>query len=349
MGRKWLGRCPFHGEKTPSFTVFEEQGRFHCFGCGAHGDVFDFWALRRGYEVKVPEQWGRVLEELAGIAGVGPVVRGVALKKAVAPVPKRESLEERGRPWLPPMRGLRRMERKRLAALRGVSLEAVEVAVQLRRVGWSLWPLMNDEQAAAKAERLGVRVDEVRAREKSWPSWVVTDDARWCAQWRRLDGLPYLQRGGGQLKSWSTRNTGWAVGCEDIGARECVWLVEGGADLLAALDLLVRVGAVETVAVCCLFGASNAILDECFPAFVGKRVRILADNDEPKERSRAGGSVTVRAGWEAALRWQKQLRAAGAACVETVDLSPLGRGIKDVNDWVKSGPRLDDVRRVAWC
>jgi DNA primase len=41
-GRNWLGLCPFHAEKTPSFTVNEERGLFHCFGCGAGGSVFTF-------------------------------------------------------------------------------------------------------------------------------------------------------------------------------------------------------------------------------------------------------------------------------------------------------------------
>jgi len=40
-GREHIGLCPLHGEKTPSFTVNEAKGFFHCFGCGAHGDVFD--------------------------------------------------------------------------------------------------------------------------------------------------------------------------------------------------------------------------------------------------------------------------------------------------------------------
>lgn len=39
-GRKWVGLCPFHTEKTPSFTVDEEKQLYHCFGCGAGGDVF---------------------------------------------------------------------------------------------------------------------------------------------------------------------------------------------------------------------------------------------------------------------------------------------------------------------
>ena len=41
-GRNFVGLCPFHGEKTPSFTVNREKGFFHCFGCGVGGDVFNF-------------------------------------------------------------------------------------------------------------------------------------------------------------------------------------------------------------------------------------------------------------------------------------------------------------------
>lgn len=41
-GRSLLGLCPFHKEKTPSFHVNEERGRYHCFGCQASGDVFRF-------------------------------------------------------------------------------------------------------------------------------------------------------------------------------------------------------------------------------------------------------------------------------------------------------------------
>ncbi|MGE5707576.1 MAG: DNA primase [Bacteroidota bacterium] len=41
-GRNYLGLCPFHGEKTPSFNVNRERGIFRCFGCGIGGDVFTF-------------------------------------------------------------------------------------------------------------------------------------------------------------------------------------------------------------------------------------------------------------------------------------------------------------------
>lgn len=41
-GRNMVGLCPFHGEKTPSFNVYTENGSFYCFGCGVGGDVITF-------------------------------------------------------------------------------------------------------------------------------------------------------------------------------------------------------------------------------------------------------------------------------------------------------------------
>jgi DNA primase len=41
-GRNWIGLCPFHGEKTPSFSVSREKGTYYCFGCKKGGDVIDF-------------------------------------------------------------------------------------------------------------------------------------------------------------------------------------------------------------------------------------------------------------------------------------------------------------------
>ena len=44
-GKNLVGLCPFHNEKTPSFTVYPENGSFYCFGCGVGGDVFTFTGL----------------------------------------------------------------------------------------------------------------------------------------------------------------------------------------------------------------------------------------------------------------------------------------------------------------
>src|ERR1700680_168000 len=68
-GRNFVGLCPFHNEKTPSFSVNPERGFFHCFGCGAGGTVFNFLmkveglsfpeairSLATRYGVSLPEQ-----------------------------------------------------------------------------------------------------------------------------------------------------------------------------------------------------------------------------------------------------------------------------------------------------
>ena len=47
-GREWKACCPFHNEKTPSFTINDEKGFYHCFGCGAHGDAIRFLTDARG-------------------------------------------------------------------------------------------------------------------------------------------------------------------------------------------------------------------------------------------------------------------------------------------------------------
>jgi len=63
-GREQTGLCPFHAEKSPSFTVNDDKGFFHCFGCGAHGDVIGF--VMRSDGLSFPE----TVERLARDAGL---------------------------------------------------------------------------------------------------------------------------------------------------------------------------------------------------------------------------------------------------------------------------------------
>jgi DNA primase len=69
-GRNYLGLCPFHSEKTPSFTVSDERGLFHCFGCGAGGTIFSF--LMRAEHCTFPE----AVRSLAQRAGISLPERG---------------------------------------------------------------------------------------------------------------------------------------------------------------------------------------------------------------------------------------------------------------------------------
>ena len=63
-GREYQAVCPFHSEKTPSFTINDEKGFYHCFGCSAHGDVITFVKEYEGIS------WTEALERLARDAGI---------------------------------------------------------------------------------------------------------------------------------------------------------------------------------------------------------------------------------------------------------------------------------------
>lgn len=63
-GTIFKGLCPFHAEKTPSFTVTPERESWHCFGCGEHGDIFTFLMRRDGLDFR------EALTQLAAQAGV---------------------------------------------------------------------------------------------------------------------------------------------------------------------------------------------------------------------------------------------------------------------------------------
>ncbi len=63
-GREHSGLCPFHSEKTPSFTINGDKGFYHCFGCGAHGTALGF--LMEYDRLEFPE----AVEQLAQMLGL---------------------------------------------------------------------------------------------------------------------------------------------------------------------------------------------------------------------------------------------------------------------------------------
>ena len=84
QGRNLQGLCPFHQEKTPSFTVSPEKQMFYCFGCGAGGNVFTFIMQKEG--LTFPE----AVEKLAAKAGV------TVNKNEISPL-QQKKLEKRER------------------------------------------------------------------------------------------------------------------------------------------------------------------------------------------------------------------------------------------------------------
>ena len=63
-GQNFWGCCPFHNEKTPSFSVSEDKGFYHCFGCGEHGDIISFVMKSENVDFKT------AISELADMAGI---------------------------------------------------------------------------------------------------------------------------------------------------------------------------------------------------------------------------------------------------------------------------------------
>lgn len=59
-GNAYKGLCPFHKEKTPSFHVFDDNGQYHCFGCGVHGDAIEF--LERTENLTFLEALGKMAQ-----------------------------------------------------------------------------------------------------------------------------------------------------------------------------------------------------------------------------------------------------------------------------------------------
>src|SRR5256885_3944046 len=88
-GTSYKGNCPFHSEKTPSFVVHPDKGFFHCFGCGAGGDVFKFLELHEkvGFQDAVrmlAQKVGVALPEMDGASEEGR--RDTALRESLLKV-----------------------------------------------------------------------------------------------------------------------------------------------------------------------------------------------------------------------------------------------------------------------
>jgi DNA primase len=88
-GREFVGLCPFHRERTPSFTVADDKRFFHCFGCGAHGDVFDFVMLIDNVDFRT------AVAKIAG--GLGAGIREAYPVGAVSNINRLSDREKRNR------------------------------------------------------------------------------------------------------------------------------------------------------------------------------------------------------------------------------------------------------------
>jgi len=79
-GREYKARCPFHGEKTPSFTLSPQKGFYHCFGCGAHGNTLGF--LMEFDRLEFPA----AVEQLAELVGMEMPEAETGQRASLAPL-----------------------------------------------------------------------------------------------------------------------------------------------------------------------------------------------------------------------------------------------------------------------
>jgi DNA primase len=160
-GARFLGLCPFHGEKTPSFTVHPAQQFFHCFGCGESGDVFsfmmkyynlDFFAalkeLARRYQIILPEKTRSAEDEERSKKNQ----RLYAVNRKAADIFRRFLLEAPGA-----------AEARNYLEKRGVSPEIREkfhlgYAPSTETMGWEFLGRQFDSEEKQLAEELGLLI-----------------------------------------------------------------------------------------------------------------------------------------------------------------------------------------------
>jgi DNA primase len=148
-GAEHAGLCPFHNEKTPSFTVNDKKGFFHCFGCGEHGDAVGFVMKTEG--LSFPES----VEKLAREVGL-PVPRATPAERDRADrVATLQQVVEEAARWFQKQLRLP-VGRQGLDYLRGRGLE--EPTIDDFRLGFA--PDSRDGLLAA-LKREGVPVDKI--------------------------------------------------------------------------------------------------------------------------------------------------------------------------------------------
>lgn len=197
-GRLWKCHCPFHNEKTPSFTIDPNRNTYKCFGCGESGDIFDWLAQRHG------------IAFVQAVCNLAPRI-GVYVSNPDAPMPKtkipirRKKVEsKRNMPDLPDLTNGTEEQYRKLCQLRSYRIETVKEAVKRGFLRFTT------------------------------NQWCVLDNTGCNAQMRNLDGsLIYGKvKALTQERSWAS----WPLGIAEVKS-QTILLTEGGPDFIAALEV----------------------------------------------------------------------------------------------------------------
>lgn len=117
-GREWKACCPFHNEKTPSFTINDDKGFYHCFGCGAHGDAIRWLTDQQGLPFM------DAVKELAAAAGMDvPQADPRAAEKAEKAKGLHEAMVDAAKFYVDQLHGLAGAEARALLERRRITAD----------------------------------------------------------------------------------------------------------------------------------------------------------------------------------------------------------------------------------
>ena len=255
-GNRWVGLCPFHAEKTPSFGVSPDKQLFHCFGCGAGGDLIDYVVRLEGLEFPdavrlLADACGVQLPERTGDGGTSQ--RQDAHRDALytahdrAQVSFHEALHASSE------------ARRYLLEERGLLPETVERF----ELGWAPpeWTFLSRQFDASSLEHaielglVGRRVRDAKPYDRfrgrimfpiRRPDGRIAAFGARRADWVEPDGPKYLNSPESPIYQKSEVLYGLQLARDDIRKRRQALLVEGYLDVI----LLAQAGLTQTVAAC---------------------------------------------------------------------------------------------------
>jgi DNA primase len=286
-GRRWVGLCPFHSEKTPSFGISPEQGLYYCHGCGKGGDAFRFIQEIEGLDF--PE----AAERLAAMAGVSLRYEGASPGERRS-ASKRQALhranERAGELYLGMLKdGREAEEARRYLETRSLTPESIEAFgigyapgyadFLLRRLARDLsTEILVDAGLAMKDARGGVR-DRFRSRVMFPIHDVSGKPVGFGARLLDGDGPKYLNTAETSIYRKSDLLYNLHRAKTEITKTGRVFVVEGYTDVIA----LAQAGIPTAVATCgTALGEGHFRL---ISRFTPRKVVLAFDSDEAGARA----------------------------------------------------------------
>jgi hypothetical protein len=296
---------PFRDEDRASFSIFDNGRRWKDWGAGGdqHGDQVDFLQRATGLEMAVASRF---------IIAFAQTIDREDQPDEDTYDPLTDELKANKRTTWPPLEIPNQTEINKIAAMRGLSPEGLEIAI--------------------------VRGYLRCATYRETRVWIITDKAGYAAQARRMDGKPWEHLQNAKAISLRGSVGTWPVGITPASVCPAIALVEGGPDLLAAIDLATITNTSQAIASVAMFGSSISIKEQVLDQFTDKRVRIFAHADI--------------AGQNAGRVWADQLISVGCEVsgypFEGLKLD--GQPVGDLNDFLNllpQNPTQEDIDRIG--